>query len=103
MLLGERAEILPAGTAAEAARLLEQEPIDLIILNLDLANGAGLTLLQRLAEPGHAGAIPLLIISAAETAVPANGIRLRAGVSHAELLREIETALDRQPVPATVG
>ena len=103
MLVGERAEILPAAAAAEAARLLEHERIDLVILNLDLANGAGRTLLQRLAEPGRFAAIPLLVISDAEAALPANGIRLRAGVSHAELLHEIESVLDRQLTPATVG
>jgi two-component system, sensor histidine kinase and response regulator len=103
MLVGERAEILPAGTAAEAWRLLEQEPIALIILDLDLDNGAGRALLQRLLEPGRFSAIPLLIISDAETERPANSIRLRAAVSHAELLQEIEAVLDRRQIPATVG
>jgi signal transduction histidine kinase/CheY-like chemotaxis protein len=96
MLVGGHAEILPTRTAAEAWRLLEQTDFDLIILDLELPNGAGRSLLQKLNEPGPFGAIPTLIIADAETRRPANSVRMPASASHAELLDQIERLLDRR-------
>ena len=100
MLIGERAEILPARNAAEAGRLLEQEAFQLIILHLDGPAAAGVALLDRLRRHRMAEAIPLLAIGAAAAELPAQAVRLPAAVSHAELLRAIEAALDRSAATA---
>jgi signal transduction histidine kinase len=102
MLVDGHAEILPVRTAVEAWRLLEQRAIDLIILDHDLAGGAGRSLLQKLNEPGPFGTIPLLIIADGEPKRPAHSVRMPSSTAHAALLEQIERMLDRQPSPATV-
>jgi response regulator of citrate/malate metabolism len=42
-----------ARTAAEAARLLGSTPVDLVLLDMNLPDGHGLGLLQRLRSDGH--------------------------------------------------
>jgi signal transduction histidine kinase len=95
MLLGEQAEILPARSAAEAARLLDQEPLQLVILHLDQPGGAARSLLDWLRKRGLTHPIPLLAIGEAQAELPGRAIRLPATVSHAELMREIEAMLER--------
>jgi PAS domain S-box-containing protein len=69
--LQDSAEWVGAATLREAETLLEQGFYDLVVLDLDLPDGSGLELLERLKSlPG--GPVPVLILSASETD---NGIR----------------------------
>ena len=100
MLIGERAEIVPARSFAEASHLLQQDSFDLVLLDLDLPGDAGRLLLRSLADPGRAAGPAVLLLSDQETERPAGSVRLRADLSHAELLHEIERMLDRHEVHA---
>jgi PAS domain S-box-containing protein len=69
--LGDSAELVGAATLATAESLLARERFDLVVLDIDLPDGSGLELLERLkSHPG--GPVPVLILSASETD---NGIR----------------------------
>jgi PAS domain S-box-containing protein len=71
--LGESAEWIGAATLAEADALVARERFDLVVLDIDLPDGSGLELLEKLkTHPG--GPVPVLILSASETD---NGIRER--------------------------
>ena len=81
--------------------MLEQEAFQLVILHLDGPASVGAALLDRLRRRRATEVIPLLAIGEAAAELPAQAIRLPAAVSHAELLRAIEAALDRSPAPAS--
>jgi PAS domain S-box-containing protein len=71
--LGDAAEWVGAATLAEAEAHLLEKRFNLVILDLDLPDGSGLELLERLKSyPG--GPVPVLILSASETD---NGVRSR--------------------------
>jgi PAS domain S-box-containing protein len=51
--LRETADIVCAGGLEEAKRLLREERIDLVVLNVDLPDGSGLQLMPELERPGR--------------------------------------------------
>lgn len=64
--LGDAAEWTGAATLSEAETYLAQGRYHLVVLDLDLPDGSGLVLLERLKNhPG--GPVPVLILSASET------------------------------------
>src|SRR5690606_26583355 len=69
--LQDSAEWVGAATLREAEASLDSGHFDLVVLDLDLPDGSGLDILERLKKmPG--GPVPVLILSASETD---NGIR----------------------------
>lgn len=69
----DKIEWVGAGDLAEAETRLREARFDLVVLDLDLPDGSGLTLLECLrAVPG--GPIPVLVLSASEID---NGVRAR--------------------------
>ncbi len=69
--LNDAADWSGASTVREAGTLLEGTRFDLVVLDLDLPDGSGLELLERLKNaPG--GPVPVLILSASEAE---NGVR----------------------------
>lgn len=71
--LGSAAEWVGAASLAEAEACLQGGRFNLVVLDLDLPDGSGLALLERLkTAPG--GPVPVLILSASETD---NGVRYR--------------------------
>jgi PAS domain S-box-containing protein len=71
--LRDSADWSGAATLREAETLLNGDRFDLVVLDIDLPDGSGLDLLERLKNaPG--GPVPVLILSASETD---NGVRYR--------------------------
>jgi DNA-binding response OmpR family regulator len=69
--LSDAAEWRGATTLREAESLLSEARFDLVVLDIDLPDGSGLDLLERLKNaPG--GPVPVLILSASEAD---NGVR----------------------------
>lgn len=66
-LLEETADVMPAGTLAEARALLAVEPFDLVLLDLGLPDGSGAELLAGLRN-ADGRSIPVVIFSAQEAA-----------------------------------
>jgi response regulator of citrate/malate metabolism len=64
-----------AHSRAEAVRLLEREPVDLILLDLYLPDGHGLTLLRALRSAGHTADV-FAVTSARDLTVVREGISL---------------------------
>lgn len=64
-----------ARSRAEAARLLDQVPVDLILLDLYLPDGHGLALLRSLRTAGHAADV-IAVTSARDLAVVREGVSL---------------------------
>ncbi len=64
-----------ARTRAEAVRLLDQVPVDLILLDLYLPDGHGLALLRSLRTAGHAADV-IAVTSARDLAVVREGVSL---------------------------
>lgn len=62
-----------ARTRAEAVRLLDQVPVDLILLDLYLPDGHGLALLRSLRTAGHAADV-IAVTSARDLAVVREGV-----------------------------
>lgn len=68
--------VVNAASVADARRVLEQRPVDLVILDVALPDGNGLRLLQELRTTS---AVPVIIVSGdAETADRVVGLRLGA-------------------------
>jgi len=74
-----RLEPLPAATLKEAALILQQGPVDLILLDRSLPDGDGAKLLQKLREQPAFKQVPVLILSGRDTASDqADGLDLGA-------------------------
>jgi PAS domain S-box-containing protein len=64
--LADRAELVTAATLEEARRRLLEESFSLVLLDVKLPDGDGLTLLDRLPLADRASAPPVVILSAGE-------------------------------------
>jgi len=99
-LRAEGHRVALAGTLRDAARVLDQDDFDLVILDRMLPDGDGLDLCRRLRERGTA--TPVLMLTA-RGAVPDRVSGLRAGADDylvkpfdtAELLARVEALLRR--------
>lgn len=60
------AEIITATTLKQAQQLLQNEPFTLMVLDIAMPDGSGLSLLEEIARL-EGGALPVLILSASET------------------------------------
>ena len=101
--LHDAAEWSGAATLREAEALLAGERFDLVVLDLDLPDGSGLRLLERLKNaPG--GPMPVLILSASETD---NGVRhkVEAALVKSRLSEEriVETILNQLRKGSSTG
>jgi len=99
--LAGRADIVGAHTLREAERLLQSEAFDLIIIDLILPDGNGMTLVERI--PGLTGrAVPVIILSTAEVPAGFHGrvdaVLVKAQVSTARIASTILSYLPRPPL-----
>lgn len=63
---GESLEVLPAWTCGEAIETARRERPDLILLDIDLPDGSGLSVIRTLKESEDTRDIPIICISASE-------------------------------------
>ena len=64
-LLSDDADVVAAHSVSVAQQVLQQEPFDLIILDVSLADGSGLNVLSALRQP-EGGTPPVILYSASE-------------------------------------
>ncbi|MDX1697363.1 MAG: response regulator, partial [Thiohalobacterales bacterium] len=98
-IVGDRFDITAAATLAEARELLERETFGLVILDLGLPDGSGISLLPELA--GGGSHIPVVLFSArevdAETARGVAATLVKSNTSNEILLETIQTTIAEQP------
>jgi DNA-binding NtrC family response regulator len=61
-LAEEGHEVLTAATALEAGEILQDQPVDLLVLDIKLKNESGLDLLQKLVKERHN--LPVILCTA---------------------------------------
>lgn len=61
-LAEEGHEVLTAATALEASEILQDQPVDLLVLDIKLKNESGLDLLQKLVKERHN--LPVILCTA---------------------------------------
>ena len=97
-IIGNSYQLTAASTLAEAKILLEREDFDLVILDLGLPDGSGISLLPILA--GSRPRIPVVLFSArevdAETAHSVAAALVKSKTSNEILLDTIHTTIARQ-------
>jgi PAS domain S-box-containing protein len=95
-ILQEIADISHATTIQEAHTKLEQEPFDVVVLDLSLPDGSGLELLTLLRDPNRKP-IPVLIFSAkeidSETAHKVTAALVKSRTSNQELMNTIKSLI----------
>ncbi|MBT4768991.1 MAG: PAS domain S-box protein [Rhodospirillaceae bacterium] len=64
-IIGDIAEIIPVGTIRDAKEIIENESFDLVILDLNLPDGTGESLLPLLSKPGRPP-VPVMVFSVRE-------------------------------------
>ena len=95
MLLGKRLakngfEILTANDVPKSIELLQKEKIDLVILDLMLPAGGGVTVLKSLREDGRTSGIPVVVLTATHS----------PGYKHKVLGEGVEAYMEKPYDPA---
>ncbi len=97
-LLGGDAEVIGAGTKAEAEALLGQRNFDLVVLDIGLPDGSGLEVLDFMAA--RRLAIPVVLFSAHETGPEVNSrvaaVLVKSRSSNKELEETIHRVMERR-------
>ncbi|HJM48341.1 MAG TPA: response regulator [Alphaproteobacteria bacterium] len=94
-LLGQTAEVMAAASVGEARQKLAERTYDLLVLDLSLPDGSGLTLLPDLRR--HMPLVPVLVFSAhesgAEVAREVAQVLVKSRTSNDQLLAAIKTLI----------
>lgn len=95
-LLGDRAEIVTARTRHEGEQALADQTFDLLVLDIELPDGSGLSLLRHLRRPGRPP-IPVVVFSAHDLswdmAHAIEAVLVKSQTSNEEILRTIGSLL----------
>ena len=94
-LLGQTAEVMAAASVGEARQKLAERSYDLLVLDLSLPDGSGLTLLPDLRR--QMALVPVLVFSAhesgAEVAREVAQVLVKSRTSNDQLLAAIKTLI----------
>ena len=77
----------------EALRLIDEQPPDLVVLDLWLPTISGLAVQQEIAAHAHTRHIPIVIVTGSDMEVPDAACVLRKPVSPEKLLQTIRACL----------
>ena len=98
-LVGERAEVVSAGTLAAAQETLRREPFDLVIIDVGLPDGSGLEVLREI-DPS----LPVILFTAQDVHEDlgrvVEAMLVKSEVMPEALLETIVALLDRAPADA---
>jgi CheY-like chemotaxis protein len=102
--LAGRADVIAAPTLERAEHALRSGDFSLVVLDLELPDGSGLTLLDRL-EHGSSGRIPVVILSVSEVPPVVQGrvaaALVKSRLSEAEVVRTILSLVAEAPESAS--
>jgi len=107
-----QAEILDASTLAVARRQLADEDVDLILLDMNLPDGNGLTLARELASGGIPGRSRPFVVAVTASVLPQDrAAAIEAGCdgfldkpyAAADLVAVVADHLNRRPTPTGQG
>lgn len=93
--------VLEASTGAEALKIVEEEPVDVMLLDLRLPDMEGWDVLEKLEDQGRLPALPVVMVSAHSTPSATTRRAMERGVrgyvrkpfTTEELLDVVRTAL----------
>ena len=105
-LLGDHAEVVPAGSFSQAQEQLAEHDFDLVLLDLDLPDRPGTDLLSELAGGSQVTAPPVIVFSATEVsrelADEIHHALVKSQTSNEELLASVLSAFESSRKPDEV-